>query len=91
MTTHREQLLIERLASSNKYDLEPDLVSRLWEQIIADSIRVQFDFLQSSVNARKDSISIAIQGVEGSNSHRAAVALTPDMNERAARLGQPFR
>ena len=78
----REQLLIERLASSNRYDLEPDLVSRLWEQIIADSIRVQFDFLQSSVNARKDSISIAIQGVEGSNSHRAAVALTPDMNER---------
>lgn len=78
----REQMLIERLATANQYDLEPDLVSRLWEQIIADSIRVQFDYVQSSVNARRDSISIAIQGVEGSNSHRAAVALTPDMNER---------
>ncbi len=78
----REQMLIERLATSNQYDLEPDLVSRLWEQIIADSIRVQFDYVQSSVNARRDSISIAIQGVEGSNSHQAAVALTPDMNER---------
>jgi chorismate mutase/prephenate dehydratase len=78
----REQLLIDRLASSEKYDLEPDLVSRVWEQIIADSIRVQFDYVQSSVNARKDSVSIAIQGVEGSNSHRAAVALTPDMEHR---------
>ncbi len=80
--SREEQLLIERLAKAGRYDLEPDLVSRVWEQIMADSLRVQFDYVQSSVNGRRDAISIAIQGVEGSNSHRAALALTPEMNER---------
>ena len=80
--TREEQLLIERLASAGRYDLEPDLVSRVWEQIMADSLRVQFDYVQSTVNGRRDSISIAIQGVEGANSHRAALALTPEMNQR---------
>ena len=80
--TREESLLIERLAAAGKYDLEPDLVSRVWEQIMADSLRVQFDFVQSTVNGRRDRISIAIQGVEGSNSHHAAIALTPDMQHR---------
>jgi chorismate mutase/prephenate dehydratase len=80
--SREEQLLIERLAAASKYELEPDLVSHVWEHIMADSLRVQFDYVQSSVNGRRDSISIAIQGVEGSNSHRAALGLTPDMNER---------
>ncbi|HEX6286860.1 MAG TPA: chorismate mutase, partial [Acidimicrobiia bacterium] len=48
--TREEQLLIERLASAGRYDLEPDLVSRVWEQIMADSLRVQFDYVQSTVN-----------------------------------------
>jgi chorismate mutase/prephenate dehydratase len=80
--TREEQLLVDRLAAAGRYDLEPDLVSRVWEQIMADSLRVQFDFVQSTVNGRRDSISIAIQGVEGANSHRAALALTPEMTER---------
>lgn len=80
--TREEQLLIERLAAAGKYELEPDLISRVWEQIMADSLRVQFDYIQSSVNGRRDSVSIAIQGVEGANSHRAALALTPGMTER---------
>lgn len=77
-----EALLVERLASAGKYRLDADLVSRVWEQIMADSLRVQFDYVQNSVNGRKDAVIIAIQGVEGSNSHKAALALTPDMNER---------
>lgn len=77
-----EELLIKRLASADKYELEADLVSRVWEQIMADSLRVQFDYIQNSVNGRRDAVIIAIQGWEGSNSHRAALALTPGMNER---------
>lgn len=77
-----EALLVERLASAGKYSLDADLVSRLWEQIMADALRVQFDYVQNSVNGRKDAVIIAIQGVMGSNSHQAALALTPDMNER---------
>jgi chorismate mutase/prephenate dehydratase len=77
-----EALLIERLSAAGKYELDTDLVSRVWEQILADSLRVQFDYIQNSVNGRKDAVIIAIQGVEGSNSHQAALALTPNMNER---------
>ncbi|HEU4320237.1 MAG TPA: bifunctional 3-deoxy-7-phosphoheptulonate synthase/chorismate mutase [Acidimicrobiia bacterium] len=89
------KLLIERLAAAGRYDLEPDLVARVWEQIMADSLRVQFDYVQSTVNGRRDSIVIAIQGVEGSNSHQAAVALTPDMKVRdfvnCVRFGDAIR
>jgi chorismate mutase / prephenate dehydratase len=77
-----EALLIERLSAAGKYELDTDLVSRVWEQILADSLRVQFDYIQNSVSGRKDAVIIAIQGVEGSNSHQAALALTPNMNER---------
>lgn len=77
-----ESLLIERLAAANRYNLDADLVSRVWEQIMADSLRVQFDYVQNSVNGRRDAVIIAIQGVEGSNSHQAAISLTPEMNER---------
>ena len=77
-----EALLIERLSAAGKYQLDADLVSRVWEQIMADSLRVQFDYVQNSVNGRRDAVIIAIQGVAGSNSHRAALALTPNMNER---------
>ena len=77
-----EALLIERLSAAGKYELDTDLVSRVWEQILADSLRVQFDYIQNSVNGRKDAVIIAIQGVEGSNSHQAALELTPNMSER---------
>lgn len=80
--SREEALLIERLAAAGKYQLDADLVSRVWEQIMADSLRVQFDFIQNSVNGRKDAVIIAIQGVEGSNSHQAAIELTPNMSER---------
>ncbi|HEY7822285.1 MAG TPA: prephenate dehydratase domain-containing protein, partial [Acidimicrobiia bacterium] len=77
-----EALLVERLATAGKYELDADLVARLWEPIMADALRVQFDYVQNSVNGRTDAVIIAIQGVEGSNSHQAALALTPNMNER---------
>ncbi|MGH3649378.1 MAG: bifunctional 3-deoxy-7-phosphoheptulonate synthase/chorismate mutase [Acidimicrobiia bacterium] len=77
-----EELLVERLAAAGKYQLDPELVSRVWEQIMADSLRVQFEFAQHSVNEGPGSVTVAIQGVEGSNSHRAAMALTPDAGGR---------
>ena len=77
-----EALLVERLATAGEYELDADLVARLWEPIMADALRVQFDYVQNSVNGRVDAVIIAIQGVEGSNSHQAAHALTPNMNER---------
>ncbi|HET8738220.1 MAG TPA: bifunctional 3-deoxy-7-phosphoheptulonate synthase/chorismate mutase [Acidimicrobiia bacterium] len=80
--TREEALLVERLAAAGNYELDADLVSRVWEQIMADSLRVQFEYVQNSVNGRRDSVVIAIQGVAGSNSHQAALTLTPNMSER---------
>jgi chorismate mutase/prephenate dehydratase len=77
-----EALLVERLAAADTYDLDPDLVSRVWEQILADSLKVQFEFAQHTLNGSRDKVVVAIQGVEGSNSHRAALALTPGVAER---------
>jgi chorismate mutase/prephenate dehydratase len=77
-----EELLMERLAAADKYQLDPELVSRVWEQILADSLRAQFEFAQHSANGGRDAVTVAIQGVEGSNSHRAALALTAHVENR---------
>lgn len=78
-----EALLVERLTAAGTYDLDPELVSRVWEQIMADALKVQFEFAQHSINGARNEVVIAIQGVEGSNSHRAALALTPDIEQRS--------
>lgn len=85
-----EELLVERLAAADRYELDPEMVSRVWEHILADSVRVQFEFAQHAVNGRRSSVIIAIQGVEGSNSHRAALALTPGVAEREFVSGSRF-
>jgi chorismate mutase/prephenate dehydratase len=78
-----QELLMERLAVAESFDLDPELVSRMWEQIIADTLKVQFEVAQRTLNGAGDAIVVAIQGVEGSNSHRAALALTTGMEQRA--------
>jgi chorismate mutase / prephenate dehydratase len=77
-----EALLGERLSAASTYDLDPELVSRVWEQILADSLKVQFEFAQHGINGARSKVVVAIQGVEGSNSHRAALAVTPGIEER---------
>ena len=80
----REQhVILERLASAQRHDLNPDLVSRLWEHIMADSLRVQFEHAQQRGEPRRDQATIAIQGVDGSNSHRASLMLTSGLAERS--------
>lgn len=70
-----KQVILDRLATADRYDLDADLVSGVWEQIMAASLRVQFDHAQQRARPKLESVTVAIQGVEGSNSHRAALEL----------------
>ncbi|MGH8945400.1 MAG: 3-deoxy-7-phosphoheptulonate synthase [Acidimicrobiia bacterium] len=81
--TREQALLVERLAVAETFDLDPELIAGMWEQIIADTLKVQFEMAQSARNGSRDRVVVAIQGVEGSNSHRAALALTPGIVERS--------
>jgi chorismate mutase/prephenate dehydratase len=70
------ELLSERIAAAGRYQLDANLIAGVWDQIMADSLRVQHDFAQSGVNGTRRTVVAAIQGIEGSNSHAAAKILT---------------
>ena len=69
----REQSVMrERIAEGRSLGLDPQLVMKLFHEIIADSVRLQQDILQSKLNGapdRKRSVKVAFQGIDGSYSH----------------------
>lgn len=70
----REKELLTRLIEAGrKYGLDTHYVSKIFQEIISDSIRIQNRFvLDSSNNSEKaDLLKVAIQGIEGSYSYLA--------------------
>lgn len=69
----REQSLIrDRIAEGRAIGLDPQLVVKLFHEIIADSVRLQQDILQSDLNGTSNhsrSLKVAFQGIDGSYSH----------------------
>ncbi len=65
-------LMTERLAAAEQHRLDPGLVSRVWEQILDDSLRVQYQTLQLEWGGSRHRIRAAVQGIEGSYSRMAA-------------------
>lgn len=69
----REHALIrQRIADGRLLGLDPQLIVKLFHEIIADSVRLQQDILQSKLNGdpeRKRSFKVAFQGIDGSYSH----------------------
>ena len=65
-------LMTERLAAADRHRLDPGLVSRIWEHILDDSLRVQYQTLQPEWGGSRHPIKAAVQGVEGSYSRMAA-------------------
>jgi chorismate mutase/prephenate dehydratase len=69
----REHSLIrQRIADGRPLGLDPQLIVKLFHEIIADSVRLQQDILQSKLNGapdRKRSVKVAFQGIDGSYSH----------------------
>ncbi len=65
-------LLTKRVESARDHDLDPGLVVRIWEQIIADSVSLQHDHFQGLLNRGGSTAVVALQGIEGSYSQLAA-------------------
>lgn len=66
-----EDLIADRIAGGLDHDLDAGLVSRLWREIVNDSVRVQQDVL-GRTQGGPDTVTAAIQGIEGSYSQLAA-------------------
>ncbi|MCB9532846.1 MAG: prephenate dehydratase [Myxococcales bacterium] len=71
-----EQLLVDRIRRGEELGLDGPFVTRVFHQIIDDSVRLQQEVLQSIVNEGADTgravIRAAFLGIEGSYSHIAA-------------------
>ncbi|MEX1249384.1 MAG: bifunctional 3-deoxy-7-phosphoheptulonate synthase/chorismate mutase [Acidimicrobiia bacterium] len=65
-------LLTKRVEAARDHDLDPGLVVRIWEQIIADSVSLQHDHFQGLLNGGGSNAVVALQGIEGSYSQLAA-------------------
>ncbi len=66
-----EDLIADRISDGMKHDLDTGMINRVWREIVNDSVRVQQEVLGRSETA-PDSITVAIQGIEGSYSQLAA-------------------
>lgn len=66
-----EDLIAERIAGGLDHGLDTGLINSLWREIINDSVRVQREFLGRS-EVDRDSLTVAIQGIEGSYSSLAS-------------------
>ena len=71
---HREEELLSRLIQKGKeYGLDAHFVTRVFHEIIDDSVRSQQLFLIRSVNQEKEGVKrVGFQGIEGAYSHLAA-------------------
>lgn len=71
----REAELLKRIIKIGKQEgLDTTYISKIFYEIIEDSVRLQQKFVQtnSNVNDKKKKINVAIQGIEGSYSYLAA-------------------
>jgi chorismate mutase/prephenate dehydratase len=69
-----ESLLVDMIHAARVYHLDSYFVTRIFHEIIDDSLRIQQQYLQERVNVedREALIRIAFQGIEGAFSHLAA-------------------
>ncbi len=89
---HREEQLLARLiAKGRKIGLDAHAVTKIFHEIIDDSVKSQQLYLQRSRNpdAMAESLHIAYQGVEGNFSHLAAQKCFADREDVSTFLGHP--
>ncbi len=72
----RESDLLNRLVKSGKKSgLDSHFLTKIYHEIIDDSVRLQQNFVQSKLNkkgSKRISVKVAIQGIEGAYSYLAA-------------------
>lgn len=70
-----EEMLVRLIRQGREQGLDAHYVTRIFHEIIDDSVRLQQDYLQRIANAadsQPELIRVAFQGVEGAYSHLAA-------------------
>ena len=85
-----EQLLIERIHSGRKRGLDAHFVTRVFHEIIDDSIRLQQGYLQKGANeedGEQGLIRVAFQGIEGAYSHLAAKRFFSKQEDQLVSIG----
>ena len=66
-----EDLIADRIETGLDHDLDSGLIIRLWREIVNDSVRIQQEQLSRPGHA-VETVTVAIQGIEGSYSHLAS-------------------
>lgn len=65
-------LITDRIFAAQSHQLDHDLVVRVWQAILDDSLRLQHEYLQGEVNGdHPGTLNAAFQGIEGSYSQLA--------------------
>jgi chorismate mutase / prephenate dehydratase len=87
-----EELLLERIQSAKSHGLDAHYVTRVFHEILEDSVRVQQEYLQRRANAEQAAGSIArvsFQGIEGAYSQLAAEKYFAMRSDRVVYIGCP--
>ncbi|MEY4701986.1 MAG: hypothetical protein RL326_2173, partial [Pseudomonadota bacterium] len=71
--SRERDLIKQRIAEARALGLEAHFITRVFREIIAESVRLQQDVLQAKLNGtpKTGTIRIAFQGIDGSYSHLA--------------------
>ena len=90
-----EELLIERIQDGKQHGLDSHFVTKVFHEIIDDSLKVQQEYLQRRMNAEaydQQLVRIAFQGIEGAYSHLAAKQYISGSSAQVSFLGcQTFK
>ncbi len=88
----REKELLNRLiAEGKKKGLETEYISKIFYEVIENSVRLQQDYIQQQANKNDKSrkkIRVAIQGIEGSYSYLTAKKFFSDYEDSIEFVGQ---
>lgn len=66
-----EDLIAERVSSALEHDLDSGLIIRVWREIVNDSVRLQEEE-RGHADAADETVTVAIQGIQGSFSFLAS-------------------
>ena len=90
-----EELLVERIQGGKQHGLDSHFITKVFHEIIDDSLRVQQEYLQRRMNADaydQQLVRIAFQGIEGAYSHLAAQQYFSGTTGQASYVGcQTFK
>ncbi|MFQ5516092.1 MAG: bifunctional 3-deoxy-7-phosphoheptulonate synthase/chorismate mutase [Acidimicrobiia bacterium] len=70
--TREEDVIADRVRMGRRHALDSSFVSRVWREIISDSVLLQQEYVQAKLNGSEDGEVVAFQGIAGSYSHLAA-------------------